>query len=163
MSYQVLARSGAEVLCYAGGAGARRPALTHASNSNVSTMRTFYRHARVGKTTLARIVAKALNCETGITATPCGTCSSCTEIDSGALVDYIELDAASNRGVEDMTSLLEKATYAPTRGRFKVYVIDEVHQLSARLQCHVEDAEEPPETSSSFWLPPTHRRFRSLC
>ncbi|MBI4995770.1 MAG: DNA polymerase III subunit gamma/tau, partial [Rhodocyclales bacterium] len=100
----------------------------------------------VGKTTLARIVAKALNCETGITSTPCGTCSSCLEIDGGRFVDYIELDAASNRGVEDMTSLLEKATYAPTRGRFKVYVIDEVHQLSGHaFNAMLKTLEEPPE------------------
>ncbi len=100
----------------------------------------------VGKTTIARIMAKALNCETGVTSTPCGTCSSCTEIDSGRFVDYIELDAASNRGVEDMTSLLEKATYAPTRGRFKVYVIDEVHQLSGHaFNAMLKTLEEPPE------------------
>ena len=100
----------------------------------------------VGKTTIARIMAKALNCETGVTSKPCGTCSSCTEIDSGRFVDYIELDAASNRGVEDMTSLLEKATYAPTRGRFKVYVIDEVHQLSGHaFNAMLKTLEEPPE------------------
>jgi DNA polymerase-3 subunit gamma/tau len=100
----------------------------------------------VGKTTLARIVAKALNCETGITPTPCGACSSCLEIDGGRFVDYIELDAASNRGVEDMTGLLEKATYAPTRGRFKVYVIDEVHQLSGHaFNAMLKTLEEPPE------------------
>ncbi|MDP2821986.1 MAG: DNA polymerase III subunit gamma/tau [Sulfuritalea sp.] len=100
----------------------------------------------VGKTTLARILAKALNCETGITATPCGTCSACTEIDGGRFVDYIELDAASNRGVDDMTSLLDKAIYAPTRGRFKVYVIDEVHQLSGHaFNAMLKTLEEPPE------------------
>jgi DNA polymerase-3 subunit gamma/tau len=100
----------------------------------------------VGKTTLARIMAKALNCETGITATPCGTCSSCTEIDGGRFIDYIELDAASNRGVDDMTQLLERATYAPTRGRYKVYVIDEVHQLSGHaFNAMLKTLEEPPE------------------
>ena len=100
----------------------------------------------VGKTTLARIMAKALNCETGITSTPCGVCSSCTEIDSGRFVDYIELDAASNRGVDDMTQLLDRATYAPTRGRYKVYVIDEVHQLSSHaFNSMLKTLEEPPE------------------
>src|SRR5512143_539862 len=83
----------------------------------------------VGKTTLARILAKALNCETGITANPCGVCSACQEIDAGRFVDYLELDAASNRGVAEMAQLLEQAAYTPSRGRFKVYVIDEVHQL----------------------------------
>jgi len=100
----------------------------------------------VGKTTLARIMAKALNCETGVTPTPCGVCSSCSEIDSGRFVDYIELDAASNRGVDDMTQLLERATYAPTRGRYKVYVIDEVHQLSGHaFNAMLKTLEEPPE------------------
>ncbi len=100
----------------------------------------------VGKTTIARIMAKALNCETGITSTPCGVCSSCTEIDGGRFIDYIELDAASNRGVEDMTGLLDKATYAPTRGRFKVYVIDEVHQLTGHaFNAMLKTLEEPPE------------------
>src|SRR5712671_1767051 len=84
----------------------------------------------VGKTTIARILAKALNCETGITATPCGKCAACTEIDSGRYVDYIEMDAASYRGVDEMVDLLERAAYAPSSGRYKVYMIDEVHQLS---------------------------------
>ncbi len=117
-------------------------ALTHALDQQRLHHAYLFTGTRgVGKTTIARIMAKALNCETGVTSTPCGICSSCTEIDSGRFVDYIELDAASNRGVEDMTSLLEKATYAPTRGRFKVYVIDEVHQLVGPcLQRHAEDA-----------------------
>ncbi|HQY29556.1 MAG TPA: AAA family ATPase, partial [Burkholderiaceae bacterium] len=84
----------------------------------------------VGKTTIARILAKALNCETGVSARPCGRCPACTGIDAGRFVDCIELDAASNRGVEEMTQLLENAVYAPTAGRYKVYVIDEVHMLS---------------------------------
>lgn len=91
----------------------------------------------VGKTTIARILAKSLNCETGIAATPCGVCGACQEIDGGRFVDYIEMDAASNRGVDDMAALLDKAVYAPTRGRYKVYVIDEVHMLSghASMPC----------------------------
>ena len=76
----------------------------------------------VGKTTLARIIAKALNCETGITATPCGKCGACTEIDAGRFVDLIELDAASNTQVDNMRDLLENALYAPTSARFKVYI-----------------------------------------
>ena len=84
----------------------------------------------VGKTTLARIFAKALNCETGLVAEPCGQCGSCREIDAGRFVDYIEIDAASNRGVAEIQQLLEQSRFAPTAGRFKVYVIDEVHMLS---------------------------------
>jgi DNA polymerase-3 subunit gamma/tau len=122
-------------------------ALTHAlAEQRLHHAYLFTGTRGVGKTTLARIMAKALNCETGVSPTPCGTCSSCTEIDGGRFVDYIELDAASNRGVDDMTQLLDKATYAPTRGRFKVYVIDEVHQLSGHaFNAMLKTLEEPPE------------------
>ena len=99
----------------------------------------------VGKTTLARILAKCLNCESGITDAPCGRCAACTEIDSGRFIDYVEMDAASNRGVDEMTQLLERAIYAPTSGRFKVYVIDEVHQLSGHaFNAMLKTLEEPP-------------------
>ncbi|MBV6306833.1 DNA polymerase III subunit gamma/tau [Candidimonas humi] len=99
----------------------------------------------VGKTTLSRILAKSLNCETGITPTPCGTCRACTEIDAGRYVDYLELDAASNRGVEEMTQLLEQAVYAPSAGRFKVYMIDEVHMLTGHaFNAMLKTLEEPP-------------------
>jgi DNA polymerase-3 subunit gamma/tau len=100
----------------------------------------------VGKTTLARILAKALNCDTGITATPCGVCSACTEIDAGRFVDLIEVDAATNTKVEEMRQLLENAVYVPSRGRFKVYVIDEVHMLStSAFNAMLKTLEEPPE------------------
>jgi DNA polymerase-3 subunit gamma/tau len=99
----------------------------------------------VGKTTIARIFAKSLNCETGITATPCGVCSACTEIDSGRFIDLIELDAASNTQVDNMRELLDGALYAPTSGRFKVYIIDEVHMLSkSAFNAMLKTLEEPP-------------------
>jgi DNA polymerase-3 subunit gamma/tau len=99
----------------------------------------------VGKTTIARILAKALNCDTGITPTPCGKCAACTEIDSGRYVDYIEMDAASYRGVDEMVDLLERAAFAPSSGRYKVYMIDEVHQLSNHaFNAMLKTLEEPP-------------------
>ena len=100
----------------------------------------------VGKTTLARVMAKALNCETGVTPTPCGVCGACTEIDGGRFVDLIELDAASNTQVDNMRELLDNALYAPTRGRFKIYIIDEVHMLSrSAFNAMLKTLEEPPE------------------
>ena len=99
----------------------------------------------VGKTTIARILAKSLNCETGITASPCGVCSACTEIDRGRFVDLLEVDAASNTQVEAMRDLLDNAQYAPTVGRFKVYIIDEVHMLSkSAFNAMLKTLEEPP-------------------
>ncbi len=99
----------------------------------------------VGKTTIARIFAKSLNCATGITATPCGECSACKEIDSGRFIDLIELDAASNTGIDNMREVLDNAQYLPTSARFKVYIIDEVHMLSKQaFNSMLKTLEEPP-------------------
>lgn len=99
-----------------------------------------------GKTSLARILAKSLNCERGVSATPCGECAACRDIDAGRFVDLLELDAASNTGVENMREILDNARYAPTVGRYKVYLIDEVHMLSkGAFNSMLKTLEEPPE------------------
>ena len=127
-------------------------ALTHALDQGRLHHAWLFTGTRgVGKTTIARIMAKALNC-TGsdgsgkMTSEPCGKCPACMEIDAGRFVDYIEMDAASNRGVDDIASLLEKAAYAPSNGRFKVYMIDEVHMLTNHaFNAMLKTLEEPPE------------------
>ena len=99
----------------------------------------------VGKTTVARIFAKAINCERGVSSTPCGECSSCLEIDEGRFVDLIEVDAASRTGVDDTRELMENVQYVPTRGRYKVYLIDEVHMFSKHsFNALLKTLEEPP-------------------
>jgi len=100
----------------------------------------------VGKTTIARILAKSLNCERGVTATPCGECAACRDIDAGRFVDLLELDAASNTGIDNMREILDNARYAPTAGRYKVYLIDEVHMLSKpAFNSMLKTLEEPPD------------------
>ncbi|CAM4052246.1 DNA polymerase III subunit gamma/tau [Kerstersia similis] len=139
-------------------------ALTHALTTQRLHHAWLFTGTRgVGKTTLSRILAKSLNCETGITARPCGQCRACTEIDAGRFVDYVELDAASNRGVDEMTQLLEQAAYAPSAARFKVYMIDEVHMLSGHaFNAMLKTLEEPPPyvkfilaTTDPQKIPPT--------
>jgi DNA polymerase-3 subunit gamma/tau len=147
MSYQVLARKwrprNFESLV---GQEHVVKALTHALETGRLHHAYLFTGTRgVGKTTISRILAKSLNCETGITARPCGVCTACTEIDSGRYVDYIEMDAASYRGVDEMVDLLERAAYAPSSGRYKVYMIDEVHQLSNHaFNAMLKTLEEPP-------------------
>lgn len=100
----------------------------------------------VGKTTISRILAKALNCESGVGSEPCGQCSACVAIDADRFPDYVEMDAASNRGVDDMAVLLDQAAYAPVQGRYKVYMIDEVHMLTGHaFNAMLKTLEEPPE------------------
>jgi len=147
MSYQVLARKwrpkSFETLV---GQDHVVRALTNALEQNRLHHAYLFTGTRgVGKTTLARILAKSLNCETGITAKPCGVCNACIEIDKGRFVDLIEVDAASNTQVDAMRDLLDNAQYAPTSGRFKVYIIDEVHMLSkSAFNAMLKTLEEPP-------------------
>ncbi|CAH2795573.1 MAG: DNA polymerase III subunits gamma and tau (EC [Candidatus Burkholderia crenata] len=147
MTYQVLARKW-RPKSFASLVGQEHVvlALTHALDGGRLHHAYLFTGTRgVGKTTLSRIFAKALNCETGVTSTPCGVCRACKEIDEGRFVDYVEMDAASNRGVDEMATLLERAVYAPVDARFKVYMIDEVHMLTNHaFNAMLKTLEEPP-------------------
>src|ERR1700710_340013 len=147
MTYQVLARKW-RPRSFASLVGQEHVvrALTHALDGGRLHHAYLFTGTRgVGKTTLSRIFAKALNCETGVTSTPCGVCRACKEIDEGRFVDYVEMDAASNRGVDEMAALLERAVYAPVDARFKVYMIDEVHMLTNHaFNAMLKTLEEPP-------------------
>lgn len=148
MSYQVLARKWrpAQFDQVVGQSHVLKP-LQHAlDNQRLHHAYLFTGTRGVGKTTIARILAKALNCEQGITATPCGQCEACQEIDQGRFVDLLEIDAASRTKVEDTRELLDNVQYRPTRGRYKVYLIDEVHMLSRHsFNALLKTLEEPPE------------------
>src|SRR5437762_10412420 len=149
MSYQVLARKW-RPRDFAGLVGQEHVvrALRHALEQNRLHHAYLFTGTRgVGKTTLARILAKAMNCETnGIRAHPCGKCRACTEIDTGRFVDLLEVDAATNTRVDEMRDLLDTAQYMPVAGRFKVYIIDEVHMLSRHaFNSMLKTLEEPPE------------------
>ena len=148
MSYQVLARKW-RPKSFATLIGQEHvvQALTHALDTGRLHHAWLFTGTRgVGKTTISRILAKALNCENGISSAPCGQCGACRAIDADRFADYVEMDAASNRGVDDMAALLGQAVYAPVAGRFKVYMIDEVHMLTGHaFNAMLKTLEEPPE------------------
>jgi DNA polymerase-3 subunit gamma/tau len=147
MSYQVLARKWRpqNFQQMVGQAHVLRALVNSLDENRLHHAYLFTGTRGVGKTTLARIFAKCLNCETGVTATPCGECRSCREIAEGRHVDLIEVDAASRTKVEDTRELLDNVQYAPTRGRFKIYLIDEVHMLSGHsFNALLKTLEEPP-------------------
>ncbi len=148
MSYQVLARKW-RPRTFEDMVGQEHvlQALIHAlENQRLHHAYLFTGTRGVGKTTIGRLLARCLNCETGVTPTPCGECSSCREIQDGRFVDLIEIDAASRTGVDDMRELTDNVQYAPTRGRFKVYLIDEVHMLTNQsFNAFLKTLEEPPE------------------
>ncbi len=147
MSYQVLARKWrprnfAELV---GQSHVVRPLVNALDHARMHHAFLFTGTRGVGKTTIARILAKSLNCETGVTSTPCGQCSACKEVDAGRFVDLIEVDAASRTKVDDTRELLDNVQYAPTRARYKVYLIDEVHMLSGHsFNALLKTLEEPP-------------------
>lgn len=148
MSYQVLARKWRPKTFQemAGQAHVLRALENAMSQGRLHHAYLFTGTRGVGKTTVARILAKCLNCEVGISSLPCGTCSTCLEIDQGRSVDLIEVDAASRTRVEDTRELLDNVQYAPTRSRFKIYLIDEVHMLSMHsFNALLKTLEEPPE------------------
>ena len=165
MSYQVLARKW-RPHSFESMVGQRHvlQALTNALDSDRLHHAYLFTGTRgVGKTTIARIFAKSLNCEKGVSSTPCGECSSCIEVDEGRFVDLIEVDAASRTGVDDTRDLLDNVQYAPTRGRYKVYLIDEVHMFSkSSFNALLKTLEEPPPhikfllaTTDQKKIPPT--------
>jgi DNA polymerase-3 subunit gamma/tau len=148
MSYQVLARKWRprNFQELAGQEHVLRPLINALDGQRLHHAYLFTGTRGVGKTTIARIIAKCLNCIEGISSKPCGVCAACTEIDQGRFMDLIEVDAASRTKVEDTRELLDNVQYAPTRGRYKIYLIDEVHMLSGHsFNALLKTLEEPPE------------------
>ena len=147
MSYQVLARKWRpqNFQQMVGQSHVLRALLTALDANRLHHAYLFTGTRGVGKTTIARIFAKCLNCEKGVSATPCGVCNSCIEIAEGRHIDLLEVDAASRTKVEDTRDLLDNVQYAPTRGRYKIYLIDEVHMLSGHsFNALLKTLEEPP-------------------
>ena len=166
MSYQVLARKwrprnfsqvvGQEAVVRALSNALERGRLHHAY--------LFTGTRGVGKTSLARILARCFNCEGGVTAEPCGECANCRDVDAGRFPDLLEVDAASRTRVEDTRELLDKVAYAPSRGRFRVYLIDEVHMLSDHsFNALLKTLEEPPEHVRFCSPPPSRASCQPRC
>lgn len=162
MSYQVLARKW-RPQTFADVVGGEHVLTALANGLSLGRIHHAYlfRYPWRRKTSIARLLAKGLNCETGITATPCGVCDNCREIEQGRFVDLIEIDAASRTKVEDTRDLLDNVQYAPARGRFKVYLIDEVHMLSRHsFNALLKPLKSRRSTLSFCWRRPIHRNCR---
>lgn len=148
MTYQVLARKWRpkNFSTFIGQDNVIKSILNSLNSNRLHHAYLFSGNRGVGKTTLSRLLAKAINCTKGITSSPCGSCYACKSIDDGCFIDYIEMDAASNRGIDEMIALIERSSYAPVNARFKIYMIDEVHMLTTyAFNAMLKTLEEPPK------------------